>query len=641
MKCPFYVIIYTGDKMFNIQEELKQLPDKPGVYLMKDKDEETIYVGKAKALKNRVRQYFQSSKSQGLKVRNMVKYIKEFEYIIVDNEIEALILEANLIKKHRPKYNILLRDDKQYPYIKISLNEKYPRVFQTREVLNDGAKYFGPYPNGIAVSDAIDTLHYIYPIRRRRLKDERNARDFRSALDYRIRQSNASYLGDLAKSKNINEEDYMDMINDIIKFLSGKDYSIVEYLRGKMESSSEKLEFEKASMYRDQINSLNGLQEKQKIVNSKMIDQDVIGMAKGIEEVCIQIFFIRSGKIVGREHFLLEDNFNSDRKEIMSSFIKQFYIGSAYVPREILIEENINDLEIMEEWLGTRKGSKVDILVPKRGDKYHLIEMVNKNARDMLNKYGDKFLRKHRENLKSLEEIQGVLGLEEIPNRIEAYDISNISGVQSVGSMVVFEKGEAKRSDYRRFRIRTVQSSDDYGSMKEVLKRRFVRGIEEKKALKESKLEMTGFSAFPDLIMVDGGKGQVNIVINTLEELGINIPICGLVKDDFHKTRGIIYNNEEYILDIRSSGFKMIFKIQEEAHRFAINYHKSLRTKDMFRSQLDDIKGIGEKRKMYLMKHFKSIEKIKNASVDELSKVEGMNVSVAEELYNHFRINKG
>lgn len=623
--------------MFDIQEELGKLPNKPGVYIMKDKDEEIIYVGKAKSLKNRVRQYFQSSKNKGLKVRSMVKRIREFEYIIVDNEIEALILESNLIKKHRPRYNILLRDDKQYPYIKITTNEKYPRVLHTREVANDGAKYFGPYPSGIAVSDAIDTLHYIYPIRKRRLEDERKGRDFRAALDHHIRKNNVSYLGDLAKKEKIDEEDYMEMIDEIIRFLDGKNKDIIKYLEKQMKEAAKKLEFEKASMYRDQIKSLEGLQQRQKIVGSNRIDQDVIGMAKGIEEVCIQIFFIRDGKIMGREHFLMEDTFNTDRKEILSSFLKQFYIGSAYIPREILIEEDINDLEILEKWLGERRGSKVDILIPRRGEKYQLIQMVNKNARDMINKFGDHFLRKHRENLKALEEIQEALDLDSFPSRIEAYDISNISGVQSVGSMVVFEKGEAKRSDYRRFRIRSVDSPDDYKSMEEVLRRRFKRGLKEKEALKNSKLKMKGFSAFPDLVMIDGGKGQVNVVIDALRKLDIDIPVCGLVKDELHKTRGIIYKNEEYLLPIRSLGFRMIYKIQEEAHRFALSYHKSLRTKDMFRSQLDDIKGIGEKRKMYLMNHFKSIEKIKNANIEELAKVQGMNRLVAEELYNHFR----
>ena len=620
--------------MFNIEEELKQLPDKPGVYIMKDKDDEIIYVGKAISLKNRVRQYFQSSRNQGLKVKSMVSHIYEFEYIIVDNEVEALILEANLIKKHKPKYNILLRDDKQYPYIKVTLNEKYPRVIKTRQVLKDGAKYFGPYPSATAVNDAIDIIHDIYPIRTCKLNLEKNMGKFRPCLNYHIGKCNAPCLG------NVDEEEYLEMINKVIKFLSGRKDDLINIIEEKMINASKYLEFEKASIYRDQINSLKLLQEEQKIVTSNIIDQDVIGMAKGIEEVCVQVFFIRGGKIIGREHYLMEDMFNTERKEIISSFLKQFYIGSAYVPKEILIEEDIEDLETIEKWLENKRGSKINILVPKRGEKYKLIEMVNKNAKDMLNKYGDKFLRKHRENLKALEEIQDILELEEFPNRIEAYDISNTSGVQSVGSMVVFEKGEAKKSDYRRFRIRDVNTPDDYASMEEVLKRRFIRGIEEKQLLQDSSIKLKGFSNFPDLIMIDGGKGQVNIVLEVLDELGIDIPVCGLVKDDFHKTRGIIYNNIEFELPLDSLGFRMIYKIQEEAHRFALSYHKSLRTKNMFKSQLDDIKGIGEKRKMALMKHFQSIEKIKNATIEELAKVRGMNKVVAEELYNHFKNKK-
>ncbi len=620
--------------MFNIEEELKQLPDKPGVYIMKDKDDEIIYVGKAISLKNRVRQYFQSSRNQGLKVKSMVSHIYEFEYIIVDNEVEALILEANLIKKHKPKYNILLRDDKQYPYIKVTLNEKYPRVIKTRQVLKDGAKYFGPYPSATAVNDAIDIIHDIYPIRTCKLNLEKNMGKFRPCLNYHIGKCNAPCLG------NVDEEEYLEMINKVIKFLSGRKDDLINIIEEKMINASKYLEFEKASIYRDQINSLKLLQEEQKIVTSNIIDQDVIGMAKGIEEVCVQVFFIRGGKIIGREHYLMEDMFNTERKEIISSFLKQFYIGSAYVPKEILIEEDIEDLETIEKWLENKRGSKINILVPKRGEKYKLIEMVNKNAKDMLNKYGDKFLRKHRENLKALEEIQDILKLEEFPNRIEAYDISNTSGVQSVGSMVVFEKGEAKKSDYRRFRIRDVNTTDDYASMEEVLKRRFIRGIEEKQLLQNSSIKLKGFSNFPDLIMIDGGKGQVNIVLKVLDELGIDIPVCGLVKDDFHKTRGIIYNNIEFELPLDSLGFRMIYKIQEEAHRFALSYHKSLRTKNMFKSQLDDIKGIGEKRKMALMKHFQSIEKIKNATIEELAKVRGMNKVVAEELYNHFKNKK-
>lgn len=616
--------------MFNIEEALKNLPDSPGVYIMKDKTDEIIYVGKAISLKNRVRQYFQSSKNQGLKVRTMVSHIEEFEYIIVDNEIEALILESNLIKKHKPKYNILLRDDKQYPYIKVTLNEKYPRVVKTRRVLKDGAKYFGPYPSVTSVNDTIDIIHDIYPIRTCKLNLEKKIKNFRPCLNYHIGKCNAPCMG------TVDEREYRDMIDKVIKLLSGRDKTLVESIEKKMKQASKNLEFEKAGIYRDQLNSLNTLLEKQKIVTTNFIDQDVIAMARGIEEVCIQIFFVRNGKIIGREHYIMEDTFNTDRREIISSFIKQFYIGSAYIPKEILIEEEVDDLDTIEKWLEEKKKAKVNILVPKRGEKFQLIHMVNNNAQDMLKKYGDQFLRKHRKNLKALREIQDILNLENEIKRIEAYDISNISGVQSVGSMVVFENGDAKKSDYRRFKIKTIKTPDDYGSMKEVLSRRFTRGIEEKISLRDNPDKLKGFSSFPDLIMIDGGKGQVNIVLETLKELGVNIPVCGLVKDDFHKTRGIIYNNLEYILNKDSLGFKMIYKIQEEAHRFAISYHKSLRTKDMFKSELDDIKGIGNKRKISLMRKFKSIEKIKNASVEQLNEVPEMNIRVSEELYNHF-----
>ena len=615
--------------MFNIDEELKKLPDKPGVYIMKDKSDEIIYVGKAISLKSRVRQYFQSPKNQPLKVRSMVSHIKEFEYIIVDNEVEALVLEANLIKKNKPKYNILLRDDKQYPYIKVTLNEKYPRVIKTRQIVKDGAKYFGPYPSATAVNDSINILHDIYPIRTCKLNLERSLSNFRPCLNYYIDKCSAPCLG------NVDEDEYMNMIKDIIQFLDGKNLSIIDNIERMMIEASKNLEFEKASIYRDQLNALKTLQEEQKIVSANGIDQDIIAMARGIDEVCVQVFFIRLGKIIGREHYLMEDNFREDRGEILSSFIKQFYIGSAFVPKEIIVEDEITELDVVEKWLGSKKGTKVSITIPKRGEKLKLIEMVRENALEMLDKYGDRFLKKHRENLKALEEIQDILRLEDIPERIEAYDISNISGIQSVGSMVVFENGEAKKSDYRRFRIKTMDTPNDYGSMEEVLKRRFIRGLEEKEQINDN-IILKGFSNFPDLIMIDGGKGQVNIAINVLSELGIDIPVCGLVKDDFHKTRGIIFNNKEYHLSMDSQGFKMIYKIQEEAHRFAISYHKSLRTKDMFKSQLDDIKGVGEKRRIALMKHFKSIDKIKNASIEELASIKGMNKAVAENLYNHF-----
>lgn len=617
--------------MFNIEEELKKLPDKPGVYIMKDKNDEIIYVGKAISLKKRVRQYFQSSKNNPPKVQAMVKNISEFEYIIVDNEVEALILEANLIKKHKPKYNILLRDDKQYPYIKVSTNEKYPRVFKTREVKKDGAKYFGPYPSNAAVNDAIEIIRNLYPIRTCNKNFEKDIGKSRPCLNFYIGRCLGPCQG------NVDEDKYLEMIDEILLFLNGKEDKLVEIIEGKMKEASMKLDFESAAKYRDQINSLNLLLEKQKVVStSHLIDQDVIAMARGIEEVCIQIFFIRDGKILGREHFILEDNYKDERGEILSSFVKQFYVASAYIPKEIILEEEIEDLEVLSKWLSEKRGNKVTITVPKRGEKLELIEMVRKNAIDMLNKYGDRFIKKAKENQRALKEISEALGLERELNRIEAFDISNIMGVEPVGSMVVFEKGEPKKSDYRRFRIKTRTTPDDYGSLEEVLTRRFTRGLEEREIMEENKIEAKGFSAFPDLIMIDGGKGQVNVALRVLKSLKLDIPVCGLVKDDFHKTRGIIFNNREINLDEDSLGFKMIYRIQEEAHRFAISYHRSLRSKEMFKSELDDIKGIGEKRKKALLKHFQSLERIKKATVEELAEVEGMNKKVAEELYYHF-----
>lgn len=620
--------------MFNIEEELKKLPDSPGVYIMKDKGEEIIYVGKAISLRKRVRQYFQSGKNNPPKVNAMVKNISEFEYILVDNEVEALILEANLIKKHKPKYNILLRDDKQYPYIKVTINEKYPRVLKTRNIIKDGAKYFGPYPSAYAVNDAIEIIRTLYPLRTCNRNLEKDIGKSRPCLNFYIGRCLGPCQG------NVNEAKYMEMIDEVLLFLNGKEDKLIDLIQNNMLEASKNLDFEKAAKLRDQINSLNLLHEKQKISSTNAVDQDIIGMARGIEEVCIQIFFIRDGKILGREHFILEDNFEEDRKEILSSFIKQFYIGSAYVPKEIIIEEEIDDLETVSKWLREKKGSKINIIVPKRGDKIELLEMVRKNALDMLNQYGDRFLKKARENQKALEELKNIMGIDVDFNRIEAFDISNISGVEPVGSMVVFEKGESKKSDYRRFKIRTRNTPDDYGSMEEILTRRFSRGLEEREILEDNKIELKGFSNFPDLIMMDGGKGQVNVALRVLQELNIDIPVCGLVKDEFHKTRGIIYNNKELNLSEDSMGFRLIYRIQEEAHRFAISYHRSLRTKKMFKSELDDIKGIGEKRKKELLKHFQSIDRIKRATIEELSEVKGMNKNVAEELYNHFKREK-
>jgi excinuclease ABC subunit C len=620
--------------MFNIDEELKKLPDEPGVYIMKDEKGEIIYVGKAINLKKRVRQYFQSSRSNSPKVNAMVRHIREFEYIIVDNEVEALILEANLIKKHKPKYNILLRDDKQYPYIKIT-NEKYPRVIKTRKVQKDGAKYFGPYPSAYAVNDTLDIIRNLYPIRTCKINFDKSDKKYRPCLNYYIGRCLGPCRGDVDHDK------YMEMIDEIIMFLSGKEDKLIEIIEERMRKASENLDFESAAKYRDQINSLKLILEKQKVVSSNMLDQDIIGMARGVEEVCIQVFFIRSGKIVGREHFILSDTFEEDKREILSSFIKQFYLGTAYVPKEILIEEEIEDMDAISQWLSEKRGNKVTIRVPKRGEKSQLMEMVKKNAMDMLNQYGDRFLREKEKNEKPLMRLQDILGLDEMPNRIEAYDISNISGIYSVGSMVVFENGTPKKSDYRRFRIKSTTTPDDYKSMKEILKRRFTRGLREREIVEDSQISLEGFSLFPDLIMIDGGKGQVNAALEVLEELNLKIPVCGLVKDDFHKTRGIIYNNKEIQLDKDSLEFKFIYRIQEEAHRFAISYHRSLRSKEMLKSELDDIKGIGQKRKAALLKHFKSVDNIKKASVEELAQVDGMNKKIAEELYNYFRNDRG
>ncbi len=617
--------------MSNFEEQLKSLPDSPGVYLMKDKAGEIIYVGKANSLKKRVRQYFQSSANHSLKVSSMVKQIGDFEYIMVENEVEALVLESNLIKKNRPKYNILLRDDKQYPYIKVTLGERYPRVLKTRQVVKDGSKYFGPYPSASSVNEAIEVFHEIFPIRNCRLDlDKKDAR-FRPCLNFYIGRCLGPCLG------NVDEDLYNGMIQKILHFLSMKDESIIDDMEVKMKDAAENMDYERAATFRDQLQALQTLHEKQRMDSASNVEQDIIAMARGVEEVVVQVFFIREGKIVGREHYIMEDSFIEERGEILSSFIKQFYPGSTFIPKEILLEEEVPDLEAIEQWLGEIKGNKVSLLTPKRGDKLEIVRMVKRNALEMLDKYGDKFLRKHRENLKGLDELQHILELEERPERIEAYDISNISGVGSVGSMIVYEKGEKKKSDYRRFRIKTRTTPDDYGSMEEILKRRFVRGIKENDDIKRTKGAPVGFSLFPDIIMVDGGKGHVNKARKILDELGVDIPVCGLVKDKFHKTRGIIFKNMEIIPEKDSLAFKLIYAIQEEAHRFAISYHRSLRNKDLFHSELDGIPMIGEKRRVVLLKHFGSISGIKKASQDELAQVDGMNKSAAESVYEHFK----
>ena len=619
--------------MLDLRERLDKLPDKPGVYIMKNELDEIIYVGKAKSLRKRVRQYFGSYGKSSKKVASMVSKIHDFEYIIVENEVESLVLESNLIKDNLPKYNILLRDDKQYPYIKVKVNERFPRVMKTRRILKDGAKYFGPYPDVFAVNESIETFERIYPLRTCNLNLENvEEKNYRPCLNYYIGKCIGPCIG------NVNDQDYNVMVDEVLSFLSSSDNKLIDKLHEKMMDYSRNLDYENAADIRDRIKNLEYLKERQLISDPEAHDdKDIIALAKGIDEVLIQIFFFRNGKIIGREHYMIRDYYNDSYEEIFSSFLKQFYIGASYIPKEIIIEEKPMDIKVLEDWLTEKRGNKVTISVPIKGDKKELIRMVKRNALDMIEKYGDKYKKRAESNRLALEEIGDLIGLREIPRRIEAYDISNISGVESVGSMVVFEDGDAKKSDYRKFRIKSVIGPDDYSSLKEVIERRFKRGVEEKKEDISS-----SFSNFPDLIMMDGGKGQVNAAKEILEKLNLNLEICGLVKDDFHRTRGIIYNNEEFNVDLNSRAYKMIYKIQEEAHRFAINYHRNLRAKTMFKSELDDIKLIGLKRKENLLRHFKSIDKIKNASVEELMEVESMNEKSAESLYRHFRsVNNG
>ncbi|MEF3318300.1 excinuclease ABC subunit UvrC [Peptoniphilus grossensis] len=614
--------------MLDLRERLDQLPDKPGVYIMKNELDEIIYVGKAKSLRKRVRQYFGSYGKSSKKVASMVSKIHDFEYIIVENEVESLVLESNLIKDNLPKYNILLRDDKQYPYIKVKVNERFPRVMKTRRILKDGAKYFGPYPDVFAVNESIESFERLYPLRTCNLNLENvEEKNYRPCLNYYIGKCLGPCIG------NVKDQDYNVMVEEVLSFLSSSDNKLIDKLHEKMMDYSRNLDYENAADIRDRIKNLEYLKERQLISDPEARDdKDIIALAKGIDEVLIQIFFFRNGKIIGREHYMIRDYYNDSYEEIFSSFLKQFYIGASYIPKEIIIEEKPMDIKVLEDWLSEKRGNKVTITVPVKGDKKELVRMVKRNALDMIEKYGDKYKKRAESNRLALEEIKDLIGLSRRPRRIEAYDISNISGVESVGSMVVFEDGDAKKSDYRKFRIKSVIGPDDYSSLKEVIERRFRRGVEEKKEDKNS-----SFSNFPDLIMMDGGKGQVNAAKEILDKLKLNIEICGLVKDDFHRTRGIIYNNEEFNVDLNSRAYKMIYKIQEEAHRFAINYHRNLRSKTMFKSELDDIKLIGPKRKENLLKHFKSIDKIKKASIEELMEVESMNEKSAESLYEHFR----
>lgn len=620
--------------MFDFEYHIKNLPDKPGVYLMKNSLGEVIYVGKAKVLKNRVKSYFQKSKNHSEKVKVMVKNIAEFEYIVTDSEMEALILECNLIKKYSPKYNILLKDDKFYPFIKITVNDDYPRVFVTRRFAKDGSKYFGPYTNGSAVYETLDLIYKIFPLRNCKLVIKENGEKVRPCLNYHIKKCLGPCGGHISK------EEYGKMINDIIDILSGKETYITKMLKSDMEKAAEELEFEKAASLRDKILSINAIAEKQKIFKTMEGDEDFINIEQDEKDSCIQVFFSRDGKVIGREHFIFENTANESIGEIIEDFIGSFYGGTAKIPKTIYVPQ-IDNFDLMEEYLTIKRGAKVWIKVPQKGQKKEMLEMVKNNARITLEKFKDKYLKDKEINRISLLELQDLLELEECPQRIEAYDISNIQGVDSVGTMIVFEEGRAKNSDYRRFKIKTVKGANDYDSMREILTRRFNHGLDEIKAIQQRDLKLSAgkFSTFPDLIMMDGGKGQVNVALEVLQSLNIDIPVCGLVKDDKHQTRGIIYNNNELIINKSSNLMQLIRRIQDEVHRFAITYHRSLRDKRTLHSVLDDIPYVGEKRRRALLVKFGSIDNIKKASMQELLETQSIDKKSAESIYNYFNGN--
>jgi len=611
--------------MFNLEEELKKLPDKPGVYIMHDKHDTIIYVGKAKILKNRVRQYFQSNKNHSAKVVQMVSHIAYFEYIVTDSELEALVLECNLIKEHRPKYNTMLKDDKSYPFIKVTIGEEFPRVLFSRTMKHGTGKFFGPYTSAGAVKETIELLCKLYKVRTCSRRLPKDIGKDRPCLNYHIGQCNAPCQG------YVNKDEYKKNIDKVISFLNGNYSEIINELTDKMQDCSERMEYEEAARYRDLLISVKQIAQKQKITADDATDRDVIACAMDAEDAVVQVFFIRQGKLLGREHFHMKVATNDSRSGILSEFMKQYYGGTPYIPNVIMTQEEIEDAGTIADWLSSRKKRKVTIITPKKGDKEKMVELAHKNALMVLTKDAEKIKLEEKRTTGAMKQIADWLGLASI-RRAEAYDISNTSGVESVGSMVVFEDGRPKKNDYRKFRIKTVKGPDDYKSMREVLTRRFTRGMRERAGEEETR----GFAVYPDLIMMDGGRGQVNIALEVLDELHINIPVCGMVKDDNHNTRGLYYNNVEIPIDRHSEGFKLITRVQDEAHRFAIEYHRSLRSKKQVSSVLDEIEGIGPARRKALMKHFLDIDKIRNANVSELMEVDGITENVAQNIYKYF-----
>lgn len=617
--------------MFDIQEELKKLPGKPGVYLMHDDKDAIIYVGKAVSLKNRVRQYFQSSRNKGAKIEQMVSRIARFEYIVTDSELEALVLECNLIKEYRPKYNTMLTDDKTYPFIKVTTSEDYPRVLFSRSMKKDKNKYYGPYTSAGAVKDTIELIHKIYKIRTCSRRLPRDVGKERPCLNYHIKQCSAPCQG------YISREDYRKSVEEVLGFLNGNYAPVMKMLESRMQEVSERMDFEMAIEQRELLKSVQQIAQKQKITNSDGEDKDIIALAQQEGDAVVQMFFIRGGRMIGRDHFYLRVAPQDTMSAILSSFIKQFYTGTPFIPREIMLPAEVEDGAVIEEWLGGKRGGRVYIRVPKKGTKEKLVELAARNAQIVLNQDKERIKREEGRTIGAMKEIAGLLGLENV-SRVEAYDISNISGFESVGSMIVYEKGKPKRSDYRKFKIKSVKGPNDYASMEEVLTRRFEHGIKEQRELEEKKVDdrLGKFRVFPDLIMMDGGKGQVNIALGVLERLHLNIPVCGMVKDDNHRTRGLYFDNEELPIDKSSEGFRLITRIQDEAHRFAIEYHRSLRSREQVHSILDDIDGIGPARRKSLMRTFQSLEAIRAAGIEELAKAPSMNEASARKVYEFF-----
>ena len=617
--------------MFQIEEELKKLPAKPGVYIMHDQDDAIIYVGKAISLRNRVRSYFRESTNKSPKIEKMVTKIARFEYIVTDSELEALVLENNLIKEHNPKYNTMLKDDKTYPYIKVTMGEDFPRVLFSRQMKKDKSRYFGPFTSAFAVKETIELINRLYKLRTCSRVLPRDIGLERPCLNYHIGQCMAPC------QEYVTKEEYRAQVEQALDFLNGNFDPILNSLQRKMEEASERLDFEEAIRYRDLYNSVKQVAQKQKITDSDGEDKDIIALARDEDDAVVQVFFVRGGKLIGREHFIMTRTQDCTQAQVLLDFVKQFYAGTPFIPRELMLQHEIEDIPVLEQWLSARKGSRVYIRVPKKGTKEKLVELAATNAKLVLSKDRERIKREEGRTIGAVKEICALLSIPEA-NRMEAFDISNISGFENVGSMVVYEKGKPKRSDYRKFRIKTVSGPDDYACMKEVLTRRFRHGMEETKELEDKQLEKEfgSFTRFPDLLLMDGGKGQVNVALQVLSELGLSIPVCGMVKDDNHRTRGLYYQNREIEIDTRSEGFKLITRIQDEAHRFAIEYHRSLRSKEQVRSVLDGIPGVGPARRKALMRDFRSIDEIRQADVERLSQVPEIPEHIAEEIYSFF-----